>query len=63
MAFPSTVETIDDCAFLDNKELVSVTFPEKLEYLGWASFFECNGLEKCVFLGSTPPENGEFLNE
>ena len=63
VAFPSTVETIDDCAFLDNKELVSVTFPEKLEYLGWASFFECNGLKKCVFLGSTPPENGEFSNE
>ena len=39
------VTTIDECAFEDNEDLISITIPDSVTSIGWQSFSDCTNLK------------------
>lgn len=49
VAVPSGVEQIGDFAFAGSKRLTAVSFPAQMRSVGYAAFYDCEGLTQVVF--------------
>ena len=55
---PTSVTSIGDDAFADNKGLKSITIPNSVTSIGYRAFDDCTGLTSITCFASTPPTCG-----
>ena len=57
------VTVIEPCAFRDNSDIVSVTFPDSIVKVGELAFYNCDGIETFVSPKNVTYISGQLLDQ